>query len=144
MSEAASAIDLRLAVLRGDAGLTEAEGRLVRALAVAFRDGLEHMAGEVPPSRRGWAEFWEGKQEMVRGRVSRTGRELLGLTAGPEEEERLAPEGRLIAAGIVRILDSQRAVAICRYGLGAGAARQLLSGLRGVDDDLLETALRLL
>src|SRR5437870_114171 len=101
MSQPSPELDSRLAELQTAAGLAEAEVRITRALAEAFRTGLDRLA-ELPPSRRRWSEFWAGKQDAFAEGVSRTGSELLGLSAGLEEEERLAPSGRLVTAETVQ------------------------------------------
>src|SRR5213080_1057780 len=103
MSQPSPELDSRLVELQAAAGLADVETRITRALAEAFRTGLDRLA-ELPPSRRRWSEFWAGKQDAFAEGVSRTGSELLGLSAGPEDEERLAPAGRLLTAEIVQRL----------------------------------------
>src|SRR2546421_7685838 len=116
MSQPSPELDRRLAELQSAAGLVEVEVRIARALAEAFRTGLDRLA-ELPPSRRRWTEFWAGKQDAFVEGVSRTGGELLGLSAGPEDEKRLAPVGRLLTAEIVQRVRGGNDVATRRYKL---------------------------
>src|SRR3954451_9833305 len=102
-------IDARLKQLQIVAGLDALEVRLARALAEAFRVGLDRLA-EVPPSRRRWSEFWADQRDSFAEGVSRTGEELLGLAAGPEEERRLTRAGRLFTAEAVRRLNEAETV----------------------------------
>src|SRR5437016_936766 len=140
MSQPSPELDNRLVELRSAAGLAEAEVRITRALAEAFRTGLDRLA-ELPPSRRGWAEFWAGKQDAFAEGVSRTGSELLGLSAGSEEEERLAPTGRLRTAEIVRLLRPGDTIAASRYSLTPKTASFLFDYVGVVDSELLQTGL---
>jgi AAA+ superfamily predicted ATPase len=142
MSQPFPEIDTRLQEMQTAAGLTDAEVRLIRALAVAFRTGLDRLS-EVPPSRRRWSEFWAGQQDSFAEGVSRTGSELLGLSAGSEEERLLSAEGRLIAKEILQRLGSGPIID-SRFSLTARTARFLFSALAVVDAELLETALLLL
>jgi AAA+ superfamily predicted ATPase len=143
MSDLFPEIESRLRDLQTSAGLVDAEARLVRALAEAFRTGLDRLA-ELPPSRRRWSEFWGGKQDAFAEGVSRTGRELLGLSASPEDERRLAPVGRLLTAEIVQRLRGADDIAASRYTLTPKTARFLFASVAVVDAELLETAVLLL
>src|SRR5947209_19751415 len=116
MSQPSPELDARLLELQTAAGLADVEVRITRALAEAFRTGLDRLA-ELPPSRRRWAEFWAGKQDAFAEGVSRTGSELLGLSAGAEEEERLTPTGRLLTAEVVQLLRRNDEIASSRYTL---------------------------
>src|SRR5436305_9934695 len=126
MSQPSPELDSRLAELQKAAGLAEAEVRITRALAEAFRTGLDRLA-ELPPSRRRWTEFWAGKPDAFAEGVSRTGSELLGLSAGSEEEQRLAPAGRLIMDGIVQAQRRAEDVASSRFTLTPKTARLLFA-----------------
>jgi ATPase family associated with various cellular activities (AAA) len=143
MNPSFPAIDARLQQLKEAAGLDEAETRIARALAEAFRIGLDRLA-EVPPSRRRWSDFWAGQRDSFTDGVSRTGEELLGLAAGPEEERRLTPSGRLFTAEAVRLLKAGENAAASRYILTPPAARALFAYIAVVDADLLETGLLLI
>src|SRR2546421_9789442 len=126
MSQPSPELDRRLAELQSAAGLVEVEVRIARALAEAFRTGLDRLA-ELPPSRRRWTEFWAGKPDSFAEGVSRTGSELLGLSAGPEEEKWLAPHGRLLTAEVARLFRPGDAIASSRYTLAAKTARFLFA-----------------
>src|SRR5436190_22484043 len=126
MSQPSPELDSRLAELQTAAGLDQAEVRITRALAEAFRTGLDRLA-ELPPSRRRWSEFWAGKQDSFAEGVSRTGSELLGLSAGVEEEKQLAPAGRLVTAEVIRLLRRGEDVASSRYTLTPKTARFLFA-----------------
>jgi SpoVK/Ycf46/Vps4 family AAA+-type ATPase len=143
MSQPSPELDGHLAELQAAAGLAEAEIRITRALAEAFRTGLDRLA-ELPPSRRRWSEFWAGKPDAFAEGVSRTGSELLGLSAGSEEEQRLEPGGRLITARIVQIQRRGDDIAASRYTLTPKTARFLFSHIAVLDSELLETGLLLL
>jgi SpoVK/Ycf46/Vps4 family AAA+-type ATPase len=143
MSQPSPELDSRLAELKTAAGLSEVELRITRALAEAFRTGLDRLA-ELPPSRRRWSEFWAGKQDSFAEGVSRTGSELLGLSAGSEEEERLAPAGRLTTAEVIRLLRRGDDVASSRYALSPKTARFLFAYMAVLDAELLETGVLLL
>src|SRR5947209_5147658 len=126
MSQPFPEIDARLEELRAAAGLAEAEVRIARALADAFRTGLDRLA-ELPPSRRRWADFWAGKPDAFAEGVSRTGSELVGLSAGPEEEKWLAPNSRLLTAEVARLFRAGDTVASSRFTLAAKTARFLFA-----------------
>src|SRR5436305_4877681 len=135
MSQPSPELDSRLAELQAAAGLAEAEVRITRALAEAFRTGLDRLA-ELPPSRRRWTEFWAGKPDAFAEGVSRTGSELLGLSAGSEEEERLSPKGRLVAAEIVQLQRQGDDIATRRCTLTPETAPLLLTHVSVVDSEL--------
>src|SRR6476659_10601375 len=143
MSQPSPELDSRLAELQTAAGLDQAEVRITRALAEAFRTGLDRLA-ELPPSRRRWTEFWGGKQDSFAEGVSRTGSELLGLSAGAEDEKRLAPVGRLVTAEIVQRLRAGDDIASSRYTLAPKTARFLFAYIAVLDAELLETGVLLL
>jgi SpoVK/Ycf46/Vps4 family AAA+-type ATPase len=143
MSQPSPELDSRLAELKTAAGLSEVELRITRALAEAFRTGLDRLA-ELPPSRRRWSEFWAGKQDSFAEGVSRTGRELLGLSAGAEEEKQLAPAGRLVTAEVIRLLRRGDDVVSSRYTLTPKTARFLFAYVAVLDVELLETGILLL
>ncbi|HLB76239.1 MAG TPA: ATP-binding protein, partial [Candidatus Dormibacteraeota bacterium] len=132
-----------MAELKTAAGLSDVELRITRALAEAFRTGMDRLA-ELPPSRRRWAEFWAGKQDSFAEGVSRTGSELLGLSAGSDEEARLAPTGRLLTAQVVQLLRRGDDVASSRYTLAPKTARFLFAYMAVLDAELIETGLLLL
>src|SRR5712692_3567455 len=134
MSQPFPEIDARLEELRAAAGLAEVELRITRALAEAFRTGLDRLA-ELPPSRRRWTEFWAGKQDAFAEGVSRTGSELLGLSAGSEEEQRLAPAGRLVTAQVVQLQRRGDDIAASRYTLTPKTARFLFAHVAVLDAD---------
>jgi SpoVK/Ycf46/Vps4 family AAA+-type ATPase len=136
-------IDNRLQELQTAAGLSEGEARVVRALAEAFQLGLQRL-GELPPSRRRWSDFWAGQQDSFAEGVSRTGAELLGLAAGPEEEQRLDPSGRLLTGEVIQRLRGSDDIAAGRFTLTPGTARFLFAAMALVASELLETALLLL
>jgi AAA+ superfamily predicted ATPase len=143
MSQPSPDLDSRLSELQTAARLAEAEVRITRALAETFRTGLDRLA-DVPPSRRRWTEFWAGKQDAFAEGVSRTGSELLGLSAGSEEEQRLAPTGLLIMDGIVQLQRRSDDIASSRFTLTPKIARLLFAHIAAVDSELLETAVLLL
>jgi AAA+ superfamily predicted ATPase len=143
MPEPTPELDSRLRELQTAAGLAEVELRITRALAEAFRTGLDRLA-ELPPSRRRWSEFWSGKQDAFAEGVSRTGSDLLGVAAGPEEEQRLSPTGQLLTAEIVQRLKGSDEIASGRFTLTAKTARFLFAAVGVLDAELLETGLLLL
>lgn len=143
MSQPSPELESRLAELQAAAGLSAVDLRITRALADAFRTGLDRLA-ELPPSRRRWTEFWAGKQDSFAEGVSRSGSELLGLSAGLEEEERLASTGRLLTAEVARLLRRGDTVASSRYTLTAKIARFLFASVAVLDAELLETGVLLL
>src|SRR5438445_13875258 len=116
MNQPSPELDKRLAELKTAAGLSDVELRITRALAEAFRTGLDRLA-ELPPSRRRWTEFWAGKQDAFAEGVSRTGSELLGLSAGSEEQQRPAPAARLFTAESVHLQCRGDDIAASRYPL---------------------------
>src|SRR6266542_726245 len=95
MTQPSPELDARLLELQAAAGLVDIEVRITRALAEAFRTGLDRLA-ELPPSRRRWTEFWGGKQDSFAEGVSRSGSELLGLSVGVEDEKWLVLVGWLL------------------------------------------------
>jgi hypothetical protein len=164
MTPASSDLDARLKELQKETGLSKPELRIVRPLAEAFRAGLGRFA-DLPPSRRQWAVFWEGKEDWFAEGASRTGRELLGLAAGPNEEELLDPAGRLLAGEaepsapgrgttvvrpsgrppgslpVVRLLRAGDEIATRRYVLAVETARFLFTGAPDVDPEFLALGL---
>jgi SpoVK/Ycf46/Vps4 family AAA+-type ATPase len=152
MTPASSALNARLKELQKETGLTGAELQIVRPLAEAFRAALDRFA-DLPPSRRQWAVFWEGKEDWFAEGASRTGRELLGLAAGPKEETLLDPAGRLLAGEaessvrplvplpVVRLLRAGDEVATRRYVLTVETARFLFTGAPDVDPEFLALGL---
>jgi hypothetical protein len=151
-SSTPSELNIRLKQLQKETGLTDRELQIVRPLARAFRAALDRFA-DLPPSRRQWAVFWEGKEDWFAEGASRTGRELLGLAAGAKEEMLLDPAGRLLAgepepAGqssgplpVVRLLRDDDEIASRRYVLAVETARFLFTGVPDVDPEFLALGL---
>jgi AAA+ superfamily predicted ATPase len=133
-------LNARLEQLQKENSLTEPELQIVRPLAGAFRTALGRFA-DLPPSRRQWAVFWEGKEDWFAEGASRTGRELLGLAAGPKEEKLLGPSGRLLTAEIVRLFRAGEGVATARYLLSVETARFLFTSAPDVDPEFLDLGL---
>jgi AAA+ superfamily predicted ATPase len=139
-SSTPSELNIRLKQLQKETGLSKPELRIVRPLAEAFLAGLGRFA-DLPPSRRQWAVFWEGKEDWFAEGASRTGRELLGLAAGPGEEELLGPISRLLTAEVVRLFRAGDEVTTSRYVLSVETARFLFTNSSDVAQEFLALGL---